>query len=408
MKKYFYLQIKRILRFFPFAAVIALLLFSGLVGAFIGLTQLQNESEDVKKFKVGIVGDDDNQYLEFGLSALKTLDDTRFILELDMYEEADARQALERYEISAYFVFPEDFVEAALRGEVKTIRLITRTGDNGLILIFKEEIAQAVTKLLVESQKGVYGVQTALDANGYHSLAHKYLNKMNVEYIDFVADRASVYEVTTLGVSGGLSLPAYYFCSFAVLLLLLIGLPCAAIFVKKDWALSRILAAGNCRAGKQVICEYTAYTGFLLLPVSLLIAALMLLAGKLPQLALPALDEITVSFVFYMIPAALMLGAFHMMLFELSGNIVNGILLQFFCSVFLCYISGCFYPIYAFPEAVQTISAFLPTGLVRSYLAAGITGEGSMPAFLGICAFAAVFLGVTVTMRRYKITTKAG
>ena len=407
MIKYFYLQLKRTARLFPFVLMTALILLFGLIAIFFGLMRMQSESEDVKKFRVGIVGDTDNVYLNFGLSALKVLDDTRFSLELELLEAPEARQALERHDISAYVEFPEDFVEAALRGDVKPIRMVTRAGDGGLVLMFKEELAQAVTDLVIESQKGTYGVQTALDSNGYPQLSYEYLNKISIEYVDLVFHRTDLYSVTELGISDGLPLTAYYFCSFAVLLLLLIGLPYAAVFIKKDWSLNRILASGRCRAAKQVICEYAAYTAFLLLLAAVIAAILAVLAAKLRQFAPVDLEFLSTSLALRMIPVILTAAALHMMLFELAGNIVTGILLQFFCSIALCYAAGCFYPIYAFPKAVQTLASFLPTGLMRGCLASGITG-GSPAELFGLLAFTAVFLGAAIAARRHKITAKAG
>lgn len=407
MKKYFYLQWKRTLKIFPFVLIAALILFAGLAGVFLGLMRMQRESDDVQKFKVGIVGDTADSYLDFGLSALKTLDDTRFSLELERLEESEAQQALAQYDISAYLVFPEGFMDAALLGDVKTIRLITRAGDGGLVMIFKEEIAQAVTYLLAESQKGVFGVQTALDSNGYQQLSYQYLNEMNVEYIDFVLHRSDLYRVTELGISDSLTLQEYFLCSFVVFLLLLIGLPYAAVFIKKDWTLNRILASGTCGASKQVACEAAAYTGVMLLLTAVIMTASALFMGKITQQSAPLeFDPRTLAL--HLIPAIIIASAFHMMLFELSGNIVNGILLQFFCSVSLCYAAGCFYPIYAFPKAVQSLAPFLPTGLMRSYLASGITGERSAADLFGIFAFTSVFLAITVAVRKHKITAKVG
>lgn len=396
------------LKLFPIVLLITVILFAGLLAVFGSMMQSQSESEDRQKFRVGIVGDTDGSYLGFGFSALQTLDSTRFALEFEMLDEPAAADALMRRDIAAYLVFPEGFVEAALRGEVRTIRFVTTEGAGGLVPIFKEEIAKAATELLLESEKGVYGVQGALDGNGYRQLSYQYLNEMNVEYVSFVFRRSEIYQVSELGISDGLTTPQYFFCSITVLLLMLLGLPYAVVFVKKDWAFSRMLASRRFPAVGQVACEYAAYAGVMLLLVAVIAAGFSLAAGRVPALSELIDPEYLTSLGLAILPAVLMIAALNSMIFELSGNIVNGILLQFFATVSLCYVTGCFYPIYTFPQAVQLVAPYLPTGLMRGYLADCLIGQGSLLRLGGLLAFTAVFFAVTVAVRRHHITVKEG
>ena len=407
MKTYFFLQVKRMLKIFPLVLLITAILFSGLAAIFVGMMRAQNESENVQKFKIGIVGDTDNTYFSFGISALQTLDDTRFALELELLEEEEAAQKLRRRDISAYFVFPEGFVDAALYGEVKTIRMVTNINSGSLILVFKEEVAKAASILLEESQKGVYGVQSALESNGYQDLAYEFLEKMNVEYIDFVLQRSSFYRIEELGIADLLTLPDYYVCSLSVFFLLLLGLPYAILLVKSDWSLNRMLSARQFSSVKQVLSEYLSYIGALLLLIAAVAGILSLFGSRLPLEQLGISGNFT-AFLLHLIPVTAMVAALHLLLFELSGSIINGILLQFFAAVSLCYITGCFYPIFTFPEGIQYLSEFLPTGFARRYLASSITGEGAFSALIGLLAFAVVFLAILVAVRKHKITAKAG
>ena len=84
------------------------------------------------------------------------------------------------------------------------------------------------------------------------------------------------------------------------------------------------------------------------------------------------------------------------MLYTLSGDLVGGVLLQFFLGVAMCFVSGCLYPVYFFPESVQHLAQYLPAGLARSHLAGYITGDGAVLPLLGWCA---VFCAVGVASR---------
>lgn len=405
MKKYLYLQFKRMLKLFPFIIVSTIVLFAVLMIVFSGIMKHQNENEDMKKFKVGIVGDTDNSYLELGLSFINTIDESRFSMELEILDEETARQLLKEKRLSAYIVLPEGFMTAALQGEVRTIKFITNADSTGLILALKDEVTGFVEQILTQTQKGVYGVQKALDSNGYPELSYEYLNRINVEYMDLIFHRSDIYEIEELGISDGLMLPEYLFCGITVLFFMLAGLPYAIILIRKDIEFNRILAARRFAAAKQIICEYAAYTG-IMLAVSFVVIAILLNVPKAvgyPEL----LDSSSIGAVTVNIAASvIMITAFNIMLFEISENIINGIFMHLFFTIALCYVTGCFYPVYFFPKIIQKISVFLPTGIVRRCFADYMENRIVIVHIAGILVFAALFFLITVLVRRCRILKK--
>lgn len=406
MKMYLYLQFKRMLRVFPYVLLVTALLASGLAAVFSGIMQLESESADQQRFQIAVVGDTDDPYISLGKTALESFDSTRFSLELVIMEEAEAKAAIQRGDISVYVVIPEGFVEAALYGEVKTIKYVTTAGSIGITSIFKEEITQAIVELLTYSQKGIYGTQGALEANGHksHSLINKHVNAISIDYAEFLFTRSGLYEVEELGVSDGLSLAQYYFCGIAVLFVFLLGLPYAALFVKKDYSLNRMLFSGGYSPLKQLLCEYVAYFAAMLLLVGVITGGLAVLGSSMEMFDATIAVDIGIK----MIPVVAMIAAFNIMVFEISGNIVGGVLLQFFSGVAMCYISGCFYPIYALPQVMQVVSRFLPTGLARGYLANCIIGDNVFINFVGVVVYLFVFFALAVVARAVKIAKKRG
>ena len=73
MIKYFYLQIKRLIKIMP-PLLIACLVLSVALGFFLG-GLIENDKNDAKnqKFKISIVGSTEDNYLSMGVAALKTL-----------------------------------------------------------------------------------------------------------------------------------------------------------------------------------------------------------------------------------------------------------------------------------------------------------------------------------------------
>jgi ABC-type uncharacterized transport system permease subunit len=104
------------------------------------------------------------------------------------------------------------------------------------------------------------------------------------------------------------------------------------------------------------------------------------------------------------LPVTLMAAAFSYMLCNMATDLIGGILLQFFSILSVCFLSGCLYPAYFFPAAVQKVAAWLPAGLARSLLSGVITGDaGLAPAcWLLVYTLAFVSVGGIVTHLRVK------
>ena len=132
--------------------------------------------------------------------------------------------------------------------------------------------------------------------------------------------------------------------------------------IRKDTALSRMQAAKGRPAFLQCFVDMAVYTltliGMLLI---LLLIGLCILGNKLPF----------VSVLLAAIPVVILAAAMSYFIFTLVRDLISGVLLQFFAGGVLCFVSGCLYPPYFFPAAVQKATIYLPTGAARSYLCGG-------------------------------------
>ena len=80
---------------------------------------------------------------------------------------------------------------------------------------------------------------------------------------------------------------------------------------------------------------------------------------------------------------------------------MTGVLMQFFLTLGLCFVSGCIYPTHFFPVGIQKLATWLPAGLARSQLAGCFTGKSV--AIVPLLGYTAVFFGVSVYSRSRKI-----
>ena len=371
MGSWFVSQLKRLLRYLP-GAVCALLVLA--LGASLALSAMNRSSD--QRVRIATVGTMGDEFLQMGLTALRSFDSTQFTLELvEAQTEEEARQALSRGELAAYMVVPENFLNDAFNGIIHPIRLVTAAGSAGLVSIFKEEVSAVISDLLLHSQKGVYGMQQAMADNDIGGRGEQ-MTMLALKYAEYIIARDRIYEVAELGAGNDLPLQDYLVCALTVTVLCLCCLPFAPMVIRRDHAVARMLAAKGRPAWAQALLEFFVYC------LGVLTVAAFLGA---------AVGGIAAFGIVRLLPVAVTVAALSYLLYALSGDPIGGVLLQFFLWVAMCFVSGCIYPVYFFPVAVQRLAAFLPTGAARAWLAAAYTGEGSLLPLLGYSlAFCAV------------------
>ena len=406
MKRYFYLQLKRGLRVFPFILLTALIILTSVVTVFLAVQSRMQNGEENQRFKIAITGDLDDKYSRLGLAVLQNFDDTRFAIDLTEMTADEAESQLKKGMISAYVILPENFIERALSGDVDRVTYVTSAGGQNVVSMFKNEFTALITDMIVHSEKGTYAIYSAVKESGL-SGAGKHMDELCMEYVDLIFSRSKVMTVEQLGISQGVSTAEYYVCGLTVFLLMLLGITFVTVCVRSDLSLNRLLVSKGSSALAQTTCEFAAH--YIIL--SLLIAVMSAVGSV--ALAIMGKGDLLLTNFTNLLPLfarifviLLMISGFNTLMFELSGNMVSAVLFHFFASIGLCYISGCFYPIYSLPLPLQKLSHFLPTGIVREYLEGYFVGDTNYTQLVGILIFTVGFLAVTHLIRSSKISNR--
>lgn len=403
--KYFYLKLKGSIRVLPFILLISVALCFLMRTVLDTAIKRSAESDGRTKLRVGIVGETDDSYLGIGIAAVQNLDSTRFAIDFVKLSDDEAKHDIERGRLSAYFIIPEGFVDAIVHGELIPITFVSSAGSVGTNSIFKNELLEMITTLLVESQKGVYGVQEVAAITGNGDSEEKE-DEISLRFFDFVLNRNKLYRLNILGFSDGVTLEGYFLCGISTLFLLLWGMTCCQLFVRNDTSLHRILSSRGIGALPQILSEIAVYYILMAVNFAVITLALKLFIGSkaevIPEIAEMGVSKFYPFFFIRLLPAAVAVGALQFFLYEAVTGIVSGMLLQFVCGMGLGYITGCLYPIYFFPDSVQKMSRFLPSGIARAYVADGLTGGGNGK-LLYLMLYAAVFILGAVLLRRYRI-----
>lgn len=389
MRRYFTVQWKRMTKLLPLAVVAALLLCAGIAAARYSL--LQTAQANDQKFSLALCGSTEDTLVQLGITVLRSMDDTRFSVDILTMTETEALQALEKRDIAAYVVIPEGFVESALYGNVPTMRYVTTAGSAGIAAIFQQEVTQVISDILLSAQKGVYGISDALRDNGLGASAYELMNDLCLEYVELAFLRGQTHTVQVLGIGSGLSLGDYLTCGLSVLLTLLLCLSFAPMLVQRDFALNRMLSAKGKSAAMQALTDFSVFFLGLLLLLAAVFGALWVADVRLP-----------IHFG-HILPVAALAASLSFLTFTLAQELISGVLLQFLAGLALCFVSGCMYPVFFFPETIQRLAAWLPTGIAREYLARCITGESPILPLAAAAGYTAVFLAAAVLIRRHRI-----
>ena len=392
MGTYCYLQLKRLARFLPGALCVVLALLIGLLTIFTLTIRTDAADEENQKVRIALVGTAEDGMIQMGLAAMRSFDSTQFTMELVEMTEPEAHAALQQGQIGAYLVMPDGFMDEAMNGNILPIKFVSTTGAASVVTIFREEVSQVVASILLESQQGVYGMHQAMRDNSIGDRG-KHMTELAMTYIEYVLVRDKVYQVNNLGISDALGLADYLVCGLAVLLLHLTCLPFAPLMIRRDLSLCRMLSAKGKPALLQSLCDLGVY----LLGIVVLVLLFVVIGTAAAKDALAGIDAADV--LLRALPVLVMVCSFSFMLYALTSDLISGVLLQFFLSAALCFVSGCMYPVYFFPVSVQRMAAWLPAGLARSQLAGCITGTTDGQTILLLLGYSVVFSAVGIAAR---------
>lgn len=417
-------QIKRIFKILPFVAVFSIIFFTatGLIAklflnninfsSFSSSSITSPQENGSRKISIGIIGNMNEPYMDFGINALQTMDSTKMSIELKLMNEEEAKKALFKGKISAYVIIPEGFIESIEYGRNdKQVIYVTSDGQQGFSDIIKTQIADILSALIVHSQSGIYSMQEELYRKKDYSRFDELTWDLNIKYVYWVLSRNKFADIKETGVSNGLSLQTYYFCAIVIFFLMILSLAANPFFSNRNTELYKIFYSRGVHPFSTVIAELFSYFIFMeiIFAVILIIMnfALNIDFLKIPQWKYSKNFKELFLFFIRSIPTVFMLCTLHFVLYETVDSVVSGILLQFIFSFIICYVSGCFYPIDFFPELIQKISNFIPTGAALKYsmLLITKTSTAQLLLFLAeIIIYSIIFLSISVLLRFKKIT----
>ena len=408
-KDYLTIQYKRIIKLLP--GILAMILAVAALLSVIAFALANSEAYNAEKqrYKLGVVGDTDDEMISLGVNMIGTLDESRFMIELvEFDDEASARDAMRNADISAYIVITEAFSDAldAMTNDEKLTYYAT-SGQKGISNVMMDEIALIATNIIVYSETGICTLREIMKEQGFDKqVRYEKVNDLFMVYIASLVTRTKVTEIKELGLSDGLSTPAYYFSGILLFFILLLSFCQISFFLGQKNASYQFLKSKGITAPVQVIGEYIPFLTVTLIGVAVIMGLIAIATNSglidadiLAEAGLDNLLQVSIG----LIPVCIMFSALGLLIFEVLIGVINKILVAFMAYIGMGYVSGYFYPKTFFPEIVQKVGEMLPTGLAFSYLGNIITGKTDNMHLLFIFIYALIFLLIAMFARQQKI-----
>lgn len=401
---YLKLQLKRMGKVFPAVFLVTVLLSVGI--CLLVWMQLSVDSQDEKRQKIvlGVVGDTRDSYLGFGIYALEHLDSSRFTISFSELTEEEAVIQLESGKISGYIRIPDGFLDSIVSGQNMPVTFVGGGAQSGIGTQLVMELSDTVSEVITESQTGIYSMQDFYLEQGAMERIAEDTDRLNLRYFDVLFSRENMYRIEVGDGREGCSEAGYYLCAAVLIFLMLWGINGSIFLIERDEALTKILASSGMGVCIQMIGKIFAYlclmmvsffgiSGFLILFSALMGFGIQELEGTIDM----------IRFAVAVLPVICCVAAMQCFLYSMVSSLTEGLLLNFIGTVGLGYLSGCFYPTYFFPQSIQTLAEFLPTGIAMKYLTQILCGFPSIEQMGLLLSYAGLFLGMAIMVKKRKM-----
>lgn len=373
-KRYFFAELKRISRLFPEILGLSLLFFA--LTLLVGKMLIANSDYETgkTKYRIGIIAEGENSFIDMGIYLLESFDDTKYLVEIVKYDDFEtASEDLSESRISALGVIPEEFYDAINEmSNDAVITYYTASGERGITAVYMDEITKMASNYIMYSQAGIFSLMDYMDENGYPSyMMYEETDRLFLSYMGVLLGRGDLVEVETLGIGNGLSTYGYFFTGLSLFFVCVLSFAGISFFLGKNRSLEKLAYAKGINPVMQVSSDFIAYylCNAICVLIFLIPVFIFLKAGvvEIREFSNPGLYD-CISYLKSIYIAMLLITIFQLITFEILDGTINKIIFSFVIVLGSAYVSGLLYPKSFFPEIVQRVGELLPTGVALSFL----------------------------------------
>ena len=396
------LNIKRAFKALPqliFGATALIFLVSAV--AFCGNKFLYGTISEVassQKYPVGIIMEDDSLLAGKVTDTLLDMKEVNDYLDLRFTTKEEAITMLEAGELLAAVHIPKDTANNIITGKNTPMNVIFPK-DSGFEAVIIKELTDCVTTMLSSAQAGIYSIYDFYDDLDAEEEIDSALLRMNIKYIQVASTGNNMFEKTVVTATGSIPIMTYYICGALVLFSLLFGINCYNCRLNISSYSSKRLSINNTPILAQGLSTYISIAVSQLTTIAIVaIPAVFIMKIFKLSLSGPAIVSLIITIpIFTMISSA-----FVYLISSLTEHIISQIMITFFITIGMCFISGCFIPTIMLPDIVQTISKLLPAYYMINFSSSFLSGSFDVPSLIMCFVFIILIfiMGLLATLHR--------
>lgn len=395
------LEWKRALKVLPLMLAETLILCVFL-GMFLFLCQkLFFTDSFLQRIPIGLVMEEENKMTELALSYLEGMESISSACEFRKMSPEEGQRALERGEIAALMVLPEEMMEAILDSRNYPVKVyFPRNSSLGALLI--KELTDAGAGMLSVAQAEIYAAYDMNFSLGNLEELSKLEKDINLFNMKFAMARERLIRIRTLQISEEIPLLTHYLASGITLLLMLWGIACGRFLKGDNQAFGRQLLRAGVRRWQWMLAKLS---GTLLVLGIGAICIFGLLAVLRPKLGMPGMSGmpgmpgieagITAAGLPGLAVMLLCIAALLLFCYQAAPGRSSGMILIFIITIVIIFVSGGFIPAVFLPESLNSLAKWLPGNafiqVIASLLGAFDTGSGLQSSLLVLLAWSGLF-----------------
>lgn len=349
--------------------------------------------EDLVKARVAIVADDmsDKTYGKI-MTFLENMDSTSTALTFEKMEPDEAKKQLDSGDIVGIMHLPAHVVGGIIRGEDTAPIDVIFPKTFNLSTVFLSELTKSAVSYLTVAQACTYATYDIYDKIANNDIDAA-IDTMDIINLSYVLNREDMFKVKTIGSSNANNMMTFYIASGILLFMLFLGCAFTNTLKNDEDAFLFLLYSKKIRSGYYILYKLAGYVLCLWALLMLGFTALTLIIKGNKTLT----PVINANSIITMLMIALLIGAFTLMIFQLSKNPSSSILLLFLLGSVMTIMSGCIIPKAFFPTKIAAFGSVLPTGYIHKGLINLLTGQ-KYASFIPMLIYSFCFYEIAVIM----------
>ena len=394
----FRLELKKNLRMLPFvflSAVAAALFLSLFIRL---LSNSLYEEGSLARARVAIVTSDaEDEYMQMALRYLTNMNSTSLALDFEIMEKEKAMRALQKHDVIAVMLFPDDVVNGIMWGRNDPIE-IRFSDTDALSSVFLSELTRSGALMLSAAQADTYSATDLYYQLGVQDSLYDAYNDIDMMNFSYVLSREKLFTASE-------TLPVFlsYIASALLLFLFFSSTAFAPALRMEDRAFTDLLFSGKALSAGYLAVRFLANW----LVMFLFSAVCCIAASLVPELPFAISVSADAQTLLQLLLISGVLSAFALFLHQASGSAPVSVLLQLTLSVGMLFCSGGILPAAFLPSGLLRVGTLLPTAPLSADLLQLLTGEGGSHS-AALLLWTVGFFAAACIAFRLRISQKGG